>query len=65
MKRMNFVKFVSACLGISPIYRWADPLACHAYNVMEPEGILPWHFDSCEFTLSYNDSKTPEKVRNI
>jgi hypothetical protein len=19
---------------------------------MKPEGILPWHFDSCEFTLS-------------
>ena len=48
----ELLKFVSACLGISPIYRWADPLACHAYNVMKPEGILPWHFDSCEFTLS-------------
>ena len=48
----ELLKFVSACLGISPIYRWADPLACHAYNVMRPEGILPWHFDSCEFTLS-------------
>ena len=48
----ELLKFVSACLGVSPIYRWADPLACHAYNVMEPEGVLPWHFDSCEFTLS-------------
>ena len=48
----ELLKFVSACLGISPIYRWADPLACHAYNVMKPEGVLPWHFDSCEFTLS-------------
>ena len=48
----ELLKFVSACLGIAPIYRWADPLACHAYNVMEPDGILPWHFDSCEFTLS-------------
>ena len=48
----ELLKFVSKCLGISPIYRWADPLACHAYNVMRPEGILPWHFDSCEFTLS-------------
>ena len=48
----ELLKFVSACLGISPIYRWADPLARHAYNVMKPEGILPWHFDSCEFTLS-------------
>ena len=48
----ELLKFVSECLGISPIYRWADPLACHAYNVMKPSGILPWHFDSCEFTLS-------------
>ncbi|SVE07712.1 uncharacterized protein METZ01_LOCUS460566, partial [marine metagenome] len=56
----ELLKFVSACLGISPIYRWADPLACHAYNVMRPEGILPWHFDSCEFTLSIMIQK-PEK----
>ena len=56
----ELLRFVSACLGISPIYRWADPLACHAYNVMEPEGILPWHFDSCEFTLSLMIQK-PEK----
>ena len=48
----ELLKFVSACLGVSPIYRWADPLACHAYNVMKPDGVLPWHFDSCEFTLS-------------
>ena len=27
---------------------------------MEPEGILPWHFDSCEFTLSLMIQK-PEK----
>jgi len=56
----EILKFVSACLGISPIYRWADPLACHAYNVMKPEGVLPWHFDSCEFTLSFMIQK-PEK----
>jgi len=56
----ELLKFVSACLGISPIYRWADPLACHAYNVMNPNGILPWHFDSCEFTLSFMIQK-PEK----
>ena len=56
----ELLKFVSACLGISPIYRWADPLACHAYNVMRPECILPWHFDSCEFTLSLMIQK-PEK----
>ena len=56
----ELLKFVSACVGESPIYRWADPLACHAYNVMKPDGILPWHFDSCEFTLSIMIQK-PEK----
>ena len=56
----DLLKFVSACLGVSPIYRWADPLACHAYNVMKPNGILPWHFDSCEFSLSILMQK-PEK----
>ena len=56
----ELLKFISSCLGISPIYRWADPLACHAYNVMKPKGILPWHFDSCEFTLSIMIQK-PEK----
>ena len=56
----ELLNFISACLDISPIYRWADPLACHAYNVMNPEGVLPWHFDSCEFTLSFMIQK-PEK----
>ena len=56
----ELLQFVSKCLGVSPIYRWADPLACHAYNVMKPNGILPWHFDSCEFTLSLMIQK-PEK----
>ena len=56
----ELLKFVSMCLGVSPIYRWADPLACHAYNVMEPDGVLPWHFDSCEFTLSIMIQK-PDK----
>ena len=56
----ELLNFVSKCLNISPIYRWADPLACHAYNVMKPDGILPWHFDSCEFTLSIMIQK-PEK----
>ena len=56
----ELLEFISACLGVSPIYRWADPLACHAYNVMNPKGILPWHFDSCEFTLSIMIQK-PDK----
>ena len=48
----ELLDFISKCIGISPIYRWADPLAKHAYNIMKPDHQLPWHFDSCEFTLS-------------
>ena len=59
-KQQELLDFISACVEISPIYRWADPLACHAYNMMKPGGILPWHFDSCEFTLSILIQK-PEK----
>jgi len=59
-EQQELLNFVSDCVGISPIYRWADPLACHAYNIMKPDGILPWHFDSCEFTLSIMIQK-PEK----
>ena len=59
-EQQELLNFVSACVGISPIYRWADPLACHAYNMMKPGSILPWHFDSCEFTLSIMIQK-PEK----
>ena len=32
----ELLKFVSACLGISPIYRWADPLACLLYTSPSP-----------------------------
>ena len=35
-EQQELLNFVSACVGVSPIYRWADPLACHAYNVMKP-----------------------------
>ena len=51
-EQQELLEFISKCVGISPIYRWADPLARHAYNMMESGHQLPWHFDSCEFTLS-------------
>ena len=51
-EQQELLEFISKCVGISPIYRWADPLARHAYNMMKSGHQLPWHFDSCEFTLS-------------
>jgi len=45
--------FVWECLGIErPIYRWADPLGCNPYGVMEPGNTFPWHYDGNEFTVS-------------
>ena len=45
-------KFVAECLGVWPIYPWADPLACCPYGVMKSGSYFPWHFDGNEFTVS-------------
>lgn len=44
--------FISECLNIAPIYRWADPLGRNPYSVMEDENYFPWHFDANNFTVS-------------
>ncbi len=46
------IDFLSACLGISPLYCWADPIANHPYSVMRCGDYFPWHFDGNEFTVS-------------
>lgn len=46
------VHFFSDCLGVAPIYRWADPLGRNPYSVMNDGDYFPWHFDGNEFTVS-------------
>lgn len=46
------VHFISECLGVAPIYRWADPLGRNPYSVMKDGDYFPWHFDGNEFTVS-------------
>lgn len=46
------VHFISECIGIAPIYRWADPLGRNPYSVMEDGDYFPWHFDGNDFTVS-------------
>lgn len=46
------VHFVSECLGVAPIYRWADPLGRNPYSVMNDGDYFPWHFDGNDFTVS-------------
>ncbi len=48
----EILQFVSDCLGIAPIYRWADPLGSNPYSVMDEGDYFPWHFDGNEFTVS-------------
>ena len=46
------VHFISQCLGVAPIYRWADPLGRNPYGVMQDGDYFPWHFDGNDFTVS-------------
>lgn len=53
-------RFVGACVGVWPIYQWADPLARCPYAIMEDGHYFPWHFDGNEFTISVSVEQ-PEK----
>ncbi len=46
------VHFVSDCLNVGAIYRWADPLGRNPYSVMHDGDYFPWHFDGNDFTVS-------------
>lgn len=46
------VKFISDCLNVGQIFRWADPLGRNPYSVMKDDDYFPWHFDGNEFTVS-------------
>lgn len=45
-------QFIGKCLGVSPLYTWADPLGCNPYSVMDENHYFPWHFDGNDFTVS-------------
>ena len=32
--------YASECLGVKPIYQWADPLGRNPYNCMDPGSLL-------------------------
>lgn len=53
--------FFWECLGVDkPIYKWADPLGCNPYGVMDPGHVFPWHYDGNEFTVSILVQKADE-----
>ncbi|MGE4594996.1 MAG: hypothetical protein AAEF23_05710 [Gammaproteobacteria bacterium] len=54
------VHFVSDCLNVGPIYRWAEPLGRNPYSVMKDGDYFPWHFDGNDFTVSILVSEAEE-----
>lgn len=44
--------FISQCVNVGSIYRWADTLARCPYGVMENDDYFPWHFDGNDFTVT-------------
>jgi hypothetical protein len=47
-----FTNFVSAVLGLSPLYRYADPLGALNVATMYDGDELGWHFDQTDFVVS-------------
>ena len=41
----EMLKFSSDSLGVSPLYKWADPFGKNPYIVMHNNHYFPWHFD--------------------
>ena len=54
------VHFVSDCLNVGPIYRWAEPLGRNPYSIMNDGDYFPWHFDGNDFTVSILVSESDE-----
>lgn len=44
--------FLADAFGHSPLYRYADPIACMPVNVMAKGQEFPWHFDTNEYTVT-------------
>lgn len=47
-----FKAFITACVGAERIFEYADPLAGLIANIVPVGGVLPWHYDTCEFVVS-------------
>lgn len=48
----SFQKFIGACVGVQPLYEYADPLAGLVINVLPPRAQHAWHFDTNEFAVT-------------
>lgn len=48
----SFQKFIGACVGVEPLYEYADPLAGLVINVLPPKAEHAWHFDTNEFVVT-------------
>jgi hypothetical protein len=45
-------RFIADCLGEKRVFEFADPLAGLIATVLEPGGVLPWHYDTNDFVVT-------------
>tara|TARA_B100001245_G_scaffold84378_1_gene60908 strand:- start:6061 stop:6936 length:876 start_codon:yes stop_codon:yes gene_type:complete len=48
----EMVAFVAACLEISELHCYADPLAGLTSNILDPGQLFTWHFDTNDFAVT-------------
>lgn len=50
-RNVLFQEFIAACVGVSKVHEYADPLGGLVINVVPNECQQPWHFDINEFAV--------------
>lgn len=48
----HLLDFVRRCLGLSALYRYADPFGALNVSIMRDGDVLDWHFDMTDFVVS-------------
>ena len=48
----ELIDFVAACLQVSELHCYADPLAGLTSNILEPGQLFTWHFDTNDFAVT-------------
>ena len=46
------LNFIRRCLGLSVLYRYADPFGALNVSIMREGDVLDWHFDMTDFVVS-------------
>lgn len=48
----ELIRFVATCLQVDELHCYADPLAGLTSNILEPDQLFTWHFDTNDFAVT-------------